>query len=216
MLPKGTYFISGIDTDAGKSFATGFIARELSLSGFTVMTQKFIQTGGVGERGVSIDIDIHRQIMGIDLRDEDLSGESCPVIFSYPASPHLSKEIDNREIDFDAIKRSTASLSSKYDVLLIEGAGGLFVPLSSDYFTIDYIKESGLPLILVTSGKLGSINHTILSLESCASRNIPIAAIAYNHFFDDDEIISRDTHKFMQNYLKKHHPDTLFIDVPKL
>lgn len=94
-----------------------------------------------------------------------------PEIFSYPASPHLASQLDNRPIDFDKIKRATEELSERYDSVLLEGAGGLMVPLTTELLTIDYIVQEKYPLIFVTSGKLGSINHTLLSLEAIQTRH---------------------------------------------
>lgn len=127
---------------------------------------KFIQTGNVGH---SEDIDLHRHIMGIPFTEEDKEGLTMPEIFSYPASPHLASQLDNRPIDFGKIKRATEELSERYDYVLLEGAGGLMVPLTTELLTIDYIAQENYPLIFVTSGKLGSINHTLLSLEAIQS-----------------------------------------------
>ena len=163
------YFISGIDTDAGKSIVTGVIARTLLQKGVHVITQKFIQTGCVG---ISEDILKHREIMGIPPQEVDRDGTTCPYVMTYPSSPHLAAEIDRVEIDVERIHRSTEKLAAAYDVVLLEGAGGLYVPVSRQYLTIDYIQEYKHPLILVSSSKLGSINHTLMSLELCRLRGI--------------------------------------------
>ena len=68
-----------------------------------------------------------------------------PEIFSYPCSPHLAAHIDNRPIDFNKIERSTQELARRYDTVFIEGAGGLMVPLTEEYLTIDYIAEKKIP-----------------------------------------------------------------------
>lgn len=70
-----------------------------------------------------------------------------PEIFSYPCSPHLAARIDNRPIDFGKIERATRELARRYDIVLVEGAGGLMVPLTEEYLTIDYIAEKNYPLI---------------------------------------------------------------------
>ena len=214
-LEPGVYFVSGIDTDAGKSYATGYVLREAVRNGMRAISQKFIQTGGLGSRGVSIDIDIHRRIMGIPLLDEDRDGTTCPVVFSYPASPHLAAAMDGLPIDFAAIERSTERLSKDYDLLLIEGAGGLQVPLTEDYATIDYIRDKGYPVLLTTSGKLGSINHTLLSIEACRNRGIPVAALLYNEYFaKEDATIDRDTKAYLQRYVDRHLSGCRFIGIP--
>ena len=124
-MKKNVYFISGIDTDAGKSYATGYLARELNRKGQRTITQKFIQTGNTGH---SEDIDLHRRIMDIALTDDDREGLTMPEIFSYPCSPHLASRIDGRPIDFDKIERATEELSHRYDIVLLEGSTHRRVP----------------------------------------------------------------------------------------
>ncbi|WP_455587251.1 dethiobiotin synthase [Bacteroides sp.] len=213
-MKQNVFFISGIDTDAGKSYATGFLARELNRSGKRTITQKFIQTGNVG---YSEDIDLHRRIMGIAPTDEDREGLTMPEIFSYPASPHLAARLDGRSINFDKMEQATAELSRRYDIVLLEGAGGLMVPLTEDLLTIDYVAEKGYPLIFVTSGKLGSINHTLLSFEAIRSRSIPLDTVMYNLYPTvEDKTIQEDTQAFIRRYMERHFPDARFILVPEI
>lgn len=207
---KQTYFISGIDTDAGKTYVTAALARRFMDAGLSVVTQKFIQTGNTG---LSEDIEAHRRLMGTGLLPEDLDGTTAPVIFTYPASAQLAARIDGREIDLAAIGRSTSILASRYDVVLVEGAGGLMVPITDDFLTIDYISSRHLPLILVTNGVLGSINHTILSLEAVKARGIELAEVVYNTHFDSDATIAADTRAFIGLYLARHFPATRYTTV---
>ena len=85
-MKEKIFFVSGIDTDAGKSYATGFIAKEWAKQGLNVITQKLIQTGNTG---FSEDILIHREIMEMNLNEDDKAFLTMPEVFSYPASPHL-------------------------------------------------------------------------------------------------------------------------------
>ena len=213
-MENNIYFISGIDTDAGKSYCTAFFACELIRSGKRVITQKFIQTGNTGH---SEDIDLHRQLMGIGMTEEDREGLTMPEIFSYPCSPHLAARIDNRPIDFGKIERATQELALRYDVVLVEGAGGLMVPLTEDYLTIDYVAEKQYPLIFVTSGKLGSINHTLLSFEAIRNRGIQVDTVLYNLYPTvEDTTIQEDTMQYIRRYLDKYFPDTKFMIVPEM
>lgn len=213
-MKQNVYFISGIDTDAGKSYATGFLAHEWNKNGKRTITQKLIQTGNVGH---SEDIDLHRRIMGISFTQEDREGLTMPEIFSYPASPHLASRLDNRPIDFAKIKQATEELSRRYDYVLLEGAGGLMVPLTEEFLTIDYIAQEQYPLIFVTSGKLGSINHTLLSLEAIQKRGITLDTVLYNLYPTvEDTTIQNDTMNFIKTYLEKHFPETKFIVVPEI
>lgn len=209
---SSVYFVSGIDTDAGKSYCTAYLAKELIRQGQHVITQKFIQTGNVGH---SEDIDLHRRIMGIGFLPEDHERLTMPEIFSYPASPLLASQIDKRPIRFEHIKHATEELAKRYDIVLIEGAGGLMVPLTEELLTIDYVVQEHYPLIFVTSGKLGSINHTLLSLEAIARRKIPLHAILYNLYPDlPDTTIQEDTRNYIKRYLQTHFPQTKWMDVP--
>ena len=123
---KETIFVTGIDTDAGKSYATGWLARRMMGEGRSVVTQKFIQTGCTDS---SEDIEIHRAIMGTGMLDVDTDHTTAPLIFTYPASAQLAAAIDRRAIDLSVVDRATERLAASYDVVLIEGAGGLMVPV---------------------------------------------------------------------------------------
>ncbi len=208
------YFVSGIDTDAGKSYATGYLARELCKRGIRTITQKFIQTGNIG---YSEDIDLHRHIMGIPYTEEDKSGLTMPEIFSYPASPLLASRIDKRPINFAKMEAATHELSMRYEVVLLEGAGGLMVPLTKDLLTIDYVAQKKYPMIFVTSGKLGSINHTLLGLEAIKTRGIPLHKVMYNLYPTvKDTTIQEDTQSYIKEYLSQYFPGTEFMIVPEI
>ncbi|MDO4164279.1 MAG: dethiobiotin synthase [Bacteroides sp.] len=213
-MEQKIYFVSGIDTDAGKSYCTAWYAKQLAEGGLRTITQKFIQTGNVGH---SEDIDLHRRIMGTGYLPEDNEGLTMPEIYSYPCSPHLAALIDRRPIDFGKIERATEELARRYDRVLVEGAGGLMVPLTEDYLTIDYIADKGYPLIFVTSGKLGSINHTLLSFEAIQKRGIRLHTVLYNLYPTvEDKTIQDDTQQYIIRYLSKHFPETRFEVVPEI
>lgn len=205
------YFVSGIDTDAGKSIVTGVIARTLLKRGVNVVTQKFIQTGCTG---ISEDILKHREIMGIEPLAVDKDGTTCPYVMTYPASPHLAAEIDQVSIDVKKIHESTEKLVSCFDMVLLEGAGGLYVPVTRDYLTIDYVVEYAHPLILVSSSKLGSINHTLMSLELCRQRGIDVRYVVYNDFPNDSEMIKNDSITIIRQYLETWFPDCCLLELP--
>ncbi|QOW45188.1 MULTISPECIES: dethiobiotin synthase [Acinetobacter] len=213
-MTGSVYFISGIDTGIGKTYTTGYLAKLWNEQGKKTITQKLIQTGNVY---ISEDIEQHRQIMGMGWFPEDESKLTMPEIFTYPASPHLATKLDGREIDFQKIENATAQLAEKYEIVLLEGAGGLMVPLTTDLLTIDYVAAKKLPVILVTSGRLGSINHTILSLEALKSRGLELYALAYNlNDQSQDELISKDTADYLKNYLAKHFPHCQWVEIPVL
>ena len=212
MAKDNIIFVSGIDTGVGKSFATGYIAKEWNAKGIRTITQKFIQTGN---EDISEDIEIHRKIAGTGFLPEDESRLTMPEIYSYPCSPHLAAEIDGRPIDFSKIEKAAEILAGQYDRVLQEGAGGLMVPLTRDLLTIDYVRNRQLPLILVTSGKLGSINHTLLSLEVIKSRGIRLHSLVFNMYpEEEDTTISDDTQAYLKNVLATCFPEADYVTVP--
>ncbi|KRG35994.1 dethiobiotin synthase [Psychrobacter sp. P11G3] len=215
-------FVSGIDTDIGKTYATGLLAKALMQQGVNVITQKLVQTGiskqANGELGIADDILSHRKLMKISLQHCDLDFTTCPYRYEKPASPHLSAALANEPLDPDVITRSTKALQSDYDVVLLEGAGGLLVPITTELLTLDYIAEQDYPIVLVTSGRLGSINHTLLSLEAIKSRGLTVHSIIYNHIHDDaeqtDAEIANSTIDFLQAYLARHYPKAHWLQLP--
>ncbi|MEN7551045.1 dethiobiotin synthase [Rapidithrix thailandica] len=204
-------FISAIDTDAGKSIFTGLLAKYLMDQGQKVITHKMAQTGC---QGISEDIQTHRKLCGIDLLPEDYQGATCPYVFKYPASPHLAAALEKQEIDPSVILQSIEQLQTSYETVLVEGAGGLLVPVKPGYTTIDFIQEHQFPLALVSSARLGSINHTLLSLEACLHRNIEVKYLVYNHYPKAPEHISIDTLEVFKEYLHQHFPQCRVIHMP--
>lgn len=202
--------ISGIDTGIGKTFVTGLLGRALLLQGRNVITQKIVQTGC---EGVAEDILEHRRLMGIALQDVDREGLTCPFLFRYPASPHLAARMEGREIDMLHLRRATFALQKRYELILLEGVGGLLVPLSPELLFADYIRDSGYGLLLVTSPRLGSINHTLLSIEACVTRGITIRGLIYNSFQNVDQLIADESRNIIRHYLKKSGYSAPLIDL---
>jgi dethiobiotin synthetase len=193
--------ISGIDTGIGKTVATGLLARAFIEAGTETITQKIVQTGC---SGIADDIAVHRELMGIGLQDVDLQGTTCPFVFPYPASPHLAASMEGTEIDVMTIRRATFMLQKRYELVLLEGVGGLLVPLNAELLFADYIRDAGYALVLVTSSRLGSINHTFLSLEACMSRGISVRGIIYNRYGEADSFIADETRKVIERSLLRY------------
>ena len=206
---KGSYFITGIDTDIGKSYAVAFLAKAVIASGLSVITQKFIQTG-CDPKDVAEDIITHRQLMGVELFPEDNDHTTCPVIFRLPSSPHLAARQEGTTVDVELITKSTEILKAKYDVVLIEGAGGVMVPIEGDYLTIDYVTDNKLPTILVTSARLGSLNHSLLTLEQMRLKGVDLSGVVYNMYGADCETIANDSADYIKRYLDQHFPEAWF------
>ena len=210
---KGVYFVSGIDTDIGKTVATGMLAKQLLQQGKSVITQKPVQTGC---RDIAEDIAVHRKIMGIPMQEADKQKLTMPEIFSYPASPHLAARLDGRALDLDKIRTATQQLAAQYEIVLVEGAGGLMVPLTENLLTIDYIQQQAYPVILVTSGQLGSINHTLLSFAALKQYGIQLHSLIFNHIHDSkDETVAGDTLEYLKGRLKDEFPEAKWQELDK-
>lgn len=211
-MDKETIFVTGIDTDAGKSYATGWLANHIAATGRSVMTQKFVQTGNEGR---SEDIELHRRIMHRDMAAEEYA-LTAPMIFTYPSSPHLAARVDGREVDIKAIDEARKTLEERYDTLLVEGAGGMMVPLTERYLTIDYITDRRLDVALVTNAKLGSISHTLLALEAIERRGLNLRYLLYNTHFDTDPVIAPETRSYIRNYVAEHFPAAECLEIPSI
>ena len=210
---KGVYFVSGIDTDIGKTVATGMLAKRLLQQGKSVITQKPVQTGC---QDIAEDIAVHRKIMGIPMQEADKQGLTMPEIFSYPASPHLAARLDGRTLDLNKIRTATQELATQYEIVLVEGAGGLMVPLTENLLTIDYIQQQAYPVILVTSGRLGSINHTLLSFTALKQYGIQLHSLIFNHIHDSkDETVAGDTLEYLKGRLKDEFPEAKWQELAK-
>ena len=210
---KGVYFVSGIDTDIGKTVATGVLAKQLLQQGKSVITQKPVQTGC---QNIADDIAVHRNIMGIPMQEADKQGLTMPEIFSYPASPHLASRLDGRALDLDRIRTATQELAEQYEIVLVEGAGGLMVPLTENLLTIDYIQQQDYPVILVTSGRLGSINHTLLSFAALKQYGIRLHSLVFNHIHDSsDGCVAQDSLNYLQCRLKDSFPEAEWLELDK-
>lgn len=151
-------FISGTDTNVGKTLISAWIALHTGFSYF-----KPIQTGlneGVDSCEVQrlSDVKIYPEV----------------YVYKEPLSPHLAAKIENDTINIEKI------ILPQKNNLIVEGAGGVFVPVNNTYLMIDLIKKLGAPVILVSRTTLGTINHTLLSLEALRSRDIPVLGVIMN------------------------------------
>lgn len=206
--------ISGIDTGVGKSLVTGLLARYLLDQGKRVLTQKLVQTGCAGQPE---DILLHRKLMGKEWQPEDAQGLTCPYCFPLPASPHLAAEQAGVSIETATLDQAIQSLVAQVEYLLIEGAGGLLVPLSRTLLLLDYLQGHNWPLLLVTSPRLGSINHTLLCLEVLQQRQIKLLGLVYNLYGQHHPAIVCDSLRLFRDALSRYgFPTAKVVLLPNL
>ena len=194
-------FVSGIGTGVGKTVVTGAMAREMRDAGHDVITVKMVQTGCVES---SEDLEVHRRMMGVESLPEDGEGLTAPEIFAYPASAELAARLEGKKVNVKKIIASIEKCAENHEIVLVESAGGLMVPLTDSLLTIDIAAQQGWPLVLVTNGALGSINHTILSLEAAVSRDMKIERVVYNWSPGVPPEIDEDTPKAIARWLAQH------------
>ncbi|KAF0188256.1 MAG: dethiobiotin [Desulfobulbaceae bacterium] len=207
---KSVIAVTGIDTNIGKTMATGLLGRYLMGLGKRVITQKLVQTGCVG---ISEDILAHRHLMGQELQPVDHQGLTCPYVFAKPCSPHLAASLAGIKIDPAVIRQATCTLAAHYDLVLLEGAGGLHVPLTEECTFLDYLEQESYPLVVVSSPRLGSINHTLSLLELASRRGLQVLGILYNRFLDSDREIAEDSAHIFSKALRRYGYQDCVIDL---
>lgn len=206
-------FVTAVDTGVGKTYATGLLGRYLRQTAASVITMKLAQTDC---EGISEDIVEHRRLMGIDLTPDDITEETCPYCFPLPASPHLAARDAGAEIEPERLIRSVDLLAARYEHVLIEGVGGLCVPLTRNTTILDFLAATQYQTLVVTTPRLGSINHTLLTLEALRTREVPIAGVLYNHHEETAPVITKDSRTIFQDWLKQNTPTQTIIDLPHI
>ena len=173
------FFVTGTDTGVGKSLVTGLLAKFLEDKGYSVVTQKWVETGA---RGFSRDINFHLKLTGKKKREvKTYLHEMSPYTFKFPSSPHLASILEKKNINVNKIKNGFESLQRTFDFVIVEGVGGILVPLNKKKLVVDIVKELKLPVVVVAGNKLGAINHTLLTIEALEARKMKIAGIVFNN-----------------------------------
>ena len=166
----GSIFVTGTDTDVGKTFVACGIAAALKRRGVDVGVMKPVASGRAE--------DAHALILAAGVDDPlDLVN---PVRFKDPISPHLAARRERRRIDLRSIDRAYRELRRRHDVLIVEGAGGLLVPIRDGFTMADLAKRWGAPLLIVARDALGTINHTTLTVEAARRRALKVLGVVVN------------------------------------
>ncbi len=184
-------FITGTDTGVGKTLVSALLLNFIRKKGIDASYQKWVSTGGRD----SEDLNFCFEVSGME-KDDGLLDRQVPYRFSLPASPHLSAEMENEEIEPDIIVKRFQEMLARHEVLIVEGVGGLLVPLRRDLLLIDLISRLGLQTLLVARSGLGTLNHTFLSLEAMRKREIPVLGVVFSDSSPNEEdLIVQDNMK---------------------
>jgi dethiobiotin synthetase len=164
-------FVTGTGTDVGKTVVAAAIARTLAVAGREVAVFKPALTG-LDDPGEP-DHELLRRAAGSRQADEEIA----PYRYGPPASPHLAAELAGETIDPALLRDGARTAAERADVLVCEGVGGLRVPLAGDYLVIDLAVDLGLPVAIAASPGLGTINHTLLTIESARAAGLEVRLV---------------------------------------
>ena len=169
------FFITGTDTDAGKTYVTCLLLEALTREGKRAVGFKPFCCGDrmdaehllqASAGGVSVD-------------------EVNPLWLKVPAAPYAAALMENRVIDFGSIRAAYDHLDGQFETVLVEGAGGWEVPLAPEMTVADYAQNLGLPVIVVVNNKLGALNHALLTVKNIQARGLVCAGIILNYVRDE-------------------------------
>lgn len=177
-MSKGI-FITGTDTGVGKTIVAATLALVLRMKGVRVGVMKPITSGCREEDGrlVSDDAELLCTAAGIAC-----NGDTAPYLLREPLAPAEAAKRDGVWIDFSRIKECYERLAAAYDVVIVEGAGGLMVPLAGGLLVADLARELALPLVVVARPGLGTINHTVLTCLCARQVGLEVAGVIINDY----------------------------------
>lgn len=186
--PPGV-FVTGTGTEVGKTVVAAVIARTLAEEGLEVAVFKPAVTGL--EEGGESDPALLRRASGSGQADEEIA----PYRYGPPASPHLAAAMAGEEIEPARLREAARAAGVPADVLVCEGVGGLLVPLSPGYLVRDLAADLGLPLVVVAGPGLGTINHTLLTVEAARAAGLEVVLVVLTPWPENPSEIERSNRK---------------------
>jgi dethiobiotin synthetase len=191
LIPIPGLFITATDTEVGKTVVAGAIANWFRKRRFRVGVCKPVATGCRHDREGLISEDAEFLAHCADA--EAPLDIICPQRFAEPLAPAVAAERAGRPLDWEAIDRALGESSGQSDVMIVEGVGGVMVPMDGKYLVRDVIQWLGLPAVVVARPGLGTINHTLLTLTALREAKIPIAGVVINRYPADNAGITEET-----------------------
>ena len=180
-------FITGTDTDVGKTYVTALIARDLTDAGVVVGVYKPVCSGSIpAPNGQPVWPDVEALAHSVDNRWP--VERICPQRLSAPLAPPVAARQEGKEVDGRLLREGVRWWDRRVELLLVEGVGGLLCPLTESETVADLACDVGFPLLVVARRELGAINHTLLTLEAARHRGLTVAGIIVN----ETELVKHD------------------------
>jgi len=174
---KPGIFITGTDTGVGKTVVAAGLALALRERGIRVGVMKPVATGCVGNEQRLISMDAAYLF---EAGENEYPALTSPARFRHALSPNVASTLERRELNLASVIEAYRELQKHYDFIIVEGIGGLMVPLMRDYFVANLVREFSLPLLIVARPGLGTINHTLLTVDAAVIRGFDIRGIIFN------------------------------------
>jgi dethiobiotin synthetase len=176
--PNG-FFVTGTDTEVGKTLVSGALILKLREQGINTIGFKPVVAGTYQDtNGTTLNEDLETLRIASNLSIDQLS--LCPYVLNQPAAPHLVAREQGLRLEMSLINQAFRNIQNQADCVVVEGAGGLLIPLNDKEDLGDFTIEINLPIILVVGMKLGCINHALLTCEAIKARNLNIAGWVAN------------------------------------
>jgi len=166
------HFITGTDTGVGKTYVTALLLAELRRRGWPAAAMKPIACGADGRN----DVRVYRRLMNDEVSLDRLN----PIFLRHPLAPSVAARLERRTIHLRQIHSAFRLLTSDYRPVLVEGAGGLLVPVCRDYFIADLARDLDLPLLIVARLGLGTLNHTLLTVRQAQATGLRVRGVILN------------------------------------
>ncbi|MBS4760453.1 MAG: dethiobiotin synthase [Clostridium sp.] len=170
-------FITGTDTDIGKTIVTAGLAAVMQSLGYKAGVYKPFQSGAVEKNGFLVSPDL-AYVKKMDFYVETL----CTYLLKEPTAPYIAAELEGININLGTVAREFQTLRQACETVLVEGAGGLMVPVTKEAVIADVIKMLDIPLLIVARPNLGTINHTILTINQAKTMGLDIAGVIINRY----------------------------------
>lgn len=190
------YFITGTDTNAGKTYVTALLIEALRRAGHDAVGYKPF---ACGDR-----LDAHH--LRVASGEQHTVEEINPVYLKAPASPFAAAWLENKTVDLDLARHGFYALAARHGTVLVEGAGGWEVPLAEGMTMADFAAELALPVILIVDNRLGCLNHALLTLRGIREKGLTCSGIVLNHAQDERDLASISNRAVLER----------FTDVPVL